>query len=93
MDHSEQTLILKFSKSLGDGGCGQVREHPGEIIVGHPNPIAADMIMALQPPLFPVEAVKLDGDGCRIPTLERTRPTILLCFLRGVANHGRESKP
>lgn len=47
MDHSEQALSLKVSESLGDGDCGQVREHLREIIVGHPNPITAVMIVAL----------------------------------------------
>lgn len=47
MNHSEQTLTLKLSDSLVNGIIGQAREHPWEIIIGHPNPITAGMIMAL----------------------------------------------
>lgn len=65
MNHSEQTLILKLFERLEDDVCGQAGEHPGKIIVGHPNPITAVMKMALPPPLFPVEVVELNVDGCR----------------------------
>lgn len=65
MDHSEQTLILKLFESLRDDGFGQFREHPGEILVGHPNPITAGMKVALPSPLFPVEVVELNIDSCR----------------------------
>lgn len=65
MDHSEKTLILKLSDGLGDGICGQGREHPGEILVGHPNPITAGMIVVLLLPLLPVEVVELNVNGRR----------------------------
>ncbi len=65
MDHSEQTLILKLFKGFGDDVCGQAREHPGEVTIGHPNPITIVMKMALTLPLFPVEVVELNVDGCR----------------------------
>lgn len=65
MDHSEQALILKLFEGPGNDDCGKVREHPGEIIVWHPNPITAGMIVALLPPLFPIEVVELDVNGCR----------------------------
>jgi len=60
MDHSKQTLSLKLSESLGNGLCRQTQEHPGKIIVGHPNPITAIMKVFLTPPLFPVKIVKLN---------------------------------
>lgn len=65
MDHSEKTFILKLSEGFENGSIGQVREHPGEIIVGHPNPITAGMIVVLLFPLLPVEVVELDVDGRR----------------------------
>lgn len=65
MDHSEKPPILKLSEGLVNGIIGQAREHPGKIIIGHPNPITASMIMALLPPLFPVKVVKLNIYGCR----------------------------
>lgn len=65
MDHSEQTLILKLSESLGNDSIGQAREHPGKILIGHPNPITAGMIVALSLPLLPVEVVELNVDGRR----------------------------
>nr|DAI78230.1 MAG TPA: hypothetical protein [Caudoviricetes sp.] len=65
MNHSEQTLILKLFESLGDDDFGQFRKHPGEILVGHPNPITAGVEMPLPLPLFPVEVVELSVDGCR----------------------------
>lgn len=65
MDHSEKTLILKLFESLGNDGCGKFREHPGKIIVGHPNPITAVMIVVLLSPLFPIVVVELNVHGCR----------------------------
>lgn len=65
MDHSEQTLILKPSEGFGNDGLGQFREHPGKILVGHPNPITAGMKMALTLPLLPIKLVELNVDGCR----------------------------
>lgn len=65
MDHSEKTLILKLPEGFGNDGLGQAREHPGKILVGHPNPITAGMIVVLPPPLFPVEVVELNVDGRR----------------------------
>lgn len=68
MNHFEQTRILKPSKSLGNGGCGQFRKHPGEILVRHPNPITAGMKVLLSLPLLPVKVVKLNVDGHRTET-------------------------
>lgn len=65
MDHSEQPLILKLFKGFGDDDCGQVREHPGKILVGHPTPITAVMKLTLPPPLFTVEVVERNVHGCR----------------------------
>lgn len=65
MDHPEQTLIFKLFEGLGNAGWGQFREHPGKIIVGHPDPITTVMKVALPLPLFPVEAVELNVYGCR----------------------------
>lgn len=65
MDHSERTLILKVSESLGDDAFRQVREHSREILIGHPNPITAGMKVALPLSLFPVGVVELDVDDCR----------------------------
>lgn len=65
MDHSEKTLVLKLSEGFGNDSIGQAREHPGKIIVWHPNPITAIMIVVLLPPLFPVEVVELNIDGRR----------------------------
>lgn len=65
MDHSEKTLILKLSEGFGNDSIGQAREHPGKILVGHPNPITAGMIVVLLLPLLPVEVVELNVDGRR----------------------------
>lgn len=65
MNHSEQTLILKLSEDLRNGICRQFREHSGEIIVGHPNPITAGMVMALSFPLPPIKRIELNVDGRR----------------------------
>lgn len=65
MDHPEQTLVLKLSEDIGNGICGQFREHPGKIIIGHPNPITAVMKMALSLPLLPIKVVELNVHGCR----------------------------
>jgi hypothetical protein len=75
MNHAEQSLILKLSEGLGNDDCGQVREHPGKILIGHPNLITADMIVALPPPLFPVVVVERSIDGRRGKTqsLDRFR--------------------
>lgn len=65
MNHSEQTLILKLSKNPGNGICGQFREHPRKILIGHPDPITAGMEMALSFPLPSVKLVELNVDGRR----------------------------
>lgn len=65
MDHSEQTIILKLSEGFGNDSVGQARKHPGKILVGHPNPIMAGMIVVLLPLLFPVEVIELNVDGRR----------------------------
>ena len=65
MDHSEQAPILKLPEDLGNGSCGQFREHPRKILVGHPNPITAGMKMTLSLPLLPIKVVELGVDGCR----------------------------
>ena len=65
MDHSEKTLILKLSEGFGNDSIGQTREHQRKILVWHPNPITAGMIVALSSPLLPVEVVELNVDGRR----------------------------
>lgn len=65
MNHSEQPPVLKLSENLGNGICGQFREHPRKILIGHPNPITAGMKMTLSSPLFPIKLVKLNVYGRR----------------------------